>query len=413
MMREVEVRYRYRLRINRAQAEALMAVFDSCRAVWNQALGRWGELWREEKLGYSYGEMAAELTDWRATWEWLAAQPQCPQQQTLRRLSRAIRAFFDRTNPAGRPRFKSRKRGEGVSAEWTRNGFKVSGSGLGQAGDRIEVAVAGGRIPLRAVWSRRLPSEPSSLTIYRDRAERWWASFVCRVEVPDRPVRPTARSTGLDVGLDTFATVEDPAHDVKNPRFAKTAAKAKRRVDRNLARTHPGSNHRAKVRLRRARIEARIAARRADFHQKEARKLVAVYDRIGVEDFKIKRMTRRGRGRRRTGLNRAISDASWAAFRRTLVWQAAKAGKAVVVSPVRDSTQHCSHCGAIAKPRIHLSDRVFQCRVCGLVLGRDRNAARNLNPDRPGPDGRTEPSGPVPAGVDGTKTLVPAGSEAA
>ena len=55
-----------------------------------------------------------------------------------------------------------------------------------------------------------------------------------------------------------------------------------------------------------------------------------------------------------------------------------------MVLPARDSTQHCSSCGAKAKPRIELSDRVFRCRACGLVLGRDRNAARNLNPDRSG-----------------------------
>jgi hypothetical protein len=41
-----EVRYRYRLRINADQARQLQDVFDSCRAVWNTALGRWSELWR-------------------------------------------------------------------------------------------------------------------------------------------------------------------------------------------------------------------------------------------------------------------------------------------------------------------------------------------------------------------------------
>ena len=147
-----EVRYRYRLRVNADEAVLLHGVFDSCRAVWNQALARWTELWREERLGYSYVEMAAELTDWRAAWEWLAAQPQCPQQQTLRRLYKAIRAFFDRSNPAGRPRFKSRKRGDGHSAEWTTNGFCLSGTGLGaERADRLQVAVAGGRLSLRVV----------------------------------------------------------------------------------------------------------------------------------------------------------------------------------------------------------------------------------------------------------------------
>ena len=41
------------------------------------------------------------------------------------------------------------------------------------------------------------------------------------------------------------------------------------------------------------------------------------------------------------------------------------------------SSKTCSGCGAVkAKPR--LSERVFSCLQCGLVLDRDLNAARNL-----------------------------------
>jgi transposase len=62
-----------------------------------------------------------------------------------------------------------------------------------------------------------------------------------------------------------------------------------------------------------------------------------------------------------------------------------------------------------------LSDRVYRCRACGLALGRDRNAARNLNPDRIGtPVGGSEPTGAAaPVGDDGSKPKVPAGPLAA
>jgi putative transposase len=387
-------------------------VFDACRFVWNQALGRWSDLWRHEGVSLRYGDADRELTDWRGRFEWLAAQPSVTQQQVMRDLYGAVSAFFDKSNPAGRPRFKSRKTGYST-ARWTRNGFAVSGSALGVNGDeRVEVAVAGGRVALRAVWSRPLPSTPTSVTVYRDRAGRWWASFVCRIEVPDAPLAPTGRATGLDVGLRTFAATEDPDTDVANPRFAKAAAKALTRSQRHLARKQTGSKGRTKARGRKARIEAAVANQRSDFAHKAARMLVGVYDRIGVENLKIKSMSRRG-GRHKAGLNRSIADAGWGQFQAILVWQATKAGKSVVALPARDTTQRCSDCGAKAKPRIELSDREFRCRECGLVLGRDRNAARNLNPDRPGPDGRAEPSGQFPVGDDGNKTLVPAGPEAA
>lgn len=409
-----EARYRYRLRVNADQERLLQGVFDACRAVWNQALGRWGDLWRHEGESLRYRDADLELTDWRGRFEWLAAQPSVPQQQVLRDLYRAVSAFFDKSNPAGRPRFKSRKAGYST-ARWTRNGFGVSGTGLGRDDDRLKVAVAGGRIALRVVWSRPLPSEPSSVTVCRDRAGRWWASFVCRVEVADEPVAPTGASTGLDVGLTTFATTEHPATDVPNPRFARAAAKALARSQRHLARKQQGSKGRARARRRKARVEAKVASQRSDWQHKAARRLVGAYDRIGVEKLKVKNLSAKGDGRAKAGLNRSIADAGWAQFRATLAWQAAKAGKTVYLLDARDSTQRCSGCGAKAKPRIELSDRVYSCRCCGLVLGRDRNAARNLNPDRHGVSASgTGPAGTeVPVGDDGRKTEDPTGVLAA
>jgi len=411
-MATAQVRYRYRLRVGAKEAGALGAVYDACRTVRNRALGDWGERWKNEHHTVPYREASKALTARRKEFDWLRAQPQNPQEQVLWDLYRSIAAFLDKTNPAGRPQFKSAKRGY-ATARWTKNGFFVSGTGRGQAGDRLEVAVAGGRIGLRVVWSRPLPSSPTSVTIYRDPAGRWWASFVVQAGVVEGPVHPDARATGLDVGLSRFATTEDPGTDIENPRYARRAAKALARSQRNMAHKRKGSKNRARAKLHVARVSATVADQRRDFHHKAARELVAAYDRIGVEVLQIKNMSARGSGRRKSGLNRSIADAGWGQFLATLSWQAKKAGKEVVVLPAKDTTQTCSSCGTKAKPRIELSDRVFCCRVCGLVLDRDRNAARNLHPVRLGPGGGAEPSGGVPAGSDGSKPRIPAGALAA
>jgi putative transposase len=407
MRATVEVRYRYRLRVSKSQMVLLQAVFAANRFVWNQALGRWQDLWRQEHISLSYAAADKELTDWRSRFEWLAEQPSVPQQQVLRDLYRTIRAFYDRANPTGRPNFK--RKGSHATARWTRRGFVVSGSGLGAFRDRLEVATGAGRTPIRVVWSRPLPAAPTSVTVYRDPAGRWWASFVVQVKVPSSELPSTGRATGLDVGLDTFATVEDPTCDIPNPRLARAQAKALARSQRSLARKQKGSANRARAQRHRARIEAKVAAQRADFHQKAARRLVRTYDRIGVEDLAVNHLSRRGKGGRKAGLNRAIADASWAGFLQVLAWQALKVGKQVVVLPARDSTQQCSACEAKAKPRLRLSDRVFRCQNCGLVLKRDRNSARNLHPDHP----RNDRLGCTGAGDDGKKTRLPAGSRAA
>lgn len=380
------IRYRYRLRVTPGQVAQLQAVFDANRVVWNTALGRWSDLWSHERLSYSTVDMCRELTDWRSRFEWLAEQPVVPQQQVIRNLGQSIAAFFDKKNPGRRPRFK--KKGTCTSARWTLNGFSLKNA-------RLSVIVAGGRIPLRMVWSRPLPSVPKSVTVYRDPVGHWWASFVVRIEAEELPA--SGMVTGLDVGLTTYATTEFADADVANPRFARNAAKALARSQRNLARKQKGSNGRAKARTRVAKVHAKVANQRRDFAQKEARKLARRFDRIGAENLRIKNMVRNRH------LARSIGDAGWGDFLSTLEWQARKAGREVVRLDPRNTTQNCSGCGTKAKCRLGLADRTFRCDECGLVLDRDRNAARNLNP------GWAVPG----IGVDGSKTLVPAGTEAA
>jgi putative transposase len=140
-----------------------------------------------------------------------------------------------------------------------------------------------------------------------------------------------------------------------------------------------------------------VAARRADHSHKTARTLARSFDRIGVENLRIKNMLANHR------LARAISDAGWGDWLAILAWQAKKAGRDIVVYDPRHTTQTCSACGTKANSHLGLADRTFYCHACGLVLDRDRNAAYNLDPGRAGPG----------VGVDGTKPWLSAGNQAA
>ena len=59
----VEARYNYRLRVSHREARLLQNVFDVNRVVWNTALGRWSDLWKHERIFYSYKVANQELTD--------------------------------------------------------------------------------------------------------------------------------------------------------------------------------------------------------------------------------------------------------------------------------------------------------------------------------------------------------------
>jgi putative transposase len=114
--------------------------------------------------------------------------------------------------------------------------------------------------------------------------------------------------------------------------------------------------------------------------------------------------------RAKAGLNAAISDASWSKFLKVPEHQARKVGAEVVKMNAAYTSQRCGRCGSIAKTRLELSDRTFSCEECGLEMDRDKNAVKNLNPDR----ARQNPAGLLSGrDDDGSKTEVPVGTKAA
>jgi len=74
----------------------------------------------------------------------------------------------------------------------------------------------------------------------------------------------------------------------------------------------------------------------------------------------------------------AVADASMSEMRRRLAYKCSWYGSELMTADrFFPSSKTCSSCGAV-KEELKLSDRIYCCAVCGLVLDRDQNAARNL-----------------------------------
>jgi putative transposase len=77
-------------------------------------------------------------------------------------------------------------------------------------------------------------------------------------------------------------------------------------------------------------------------------------------------------------LARAISDAGFGEIRRQLTYKTEwNGGTLIVADRWYPSSKTCSGCGVV-KTKLRLSERTYACTICGLVLDRDENAARNL-----------------------------------
>jgi putative transposase len=255
---------------------------------------------------------------------------------------------------------------------------------------------------LRVRWSRELPSSPSSVTITLDGAGRYHASFV--VQIQEAPLPATPAQVGIDLGLTHFATLST-GEKVANPRWLRQRQKALRRAQRSLSRRQKGSNNRDKQRRKVAKLHARVADARRDFHHQLSARLIRENQAVVAEKLNVA-------GLGRSNLARSIHDTGWSSFVAMLEYKAALSGRRVVkIDRWHPSSQLCSACGQRSGPKGlgALKVRTWTCLACGTEHDRDVNAALNiLAAGRAvaacGPDVR--PPAMVAAGVEAGTTLI-------
>jgi IS605 OrfB family transposase len=363
----VQLRYSFRLYPSPGQAQSLARAFGCARVVFNDALAARRAAHKAGEPYLSDALLSARLTASKGTPEraWLAGVSSVVLQQALADLNAAYRNFFDsvtgkRKGPrAAPPRFRSRKDAR-QSVRFTKNArFAVLGNGrlrLPKVGD-VEVR-----------WSRALPTEPSSVTVIRDAAGRFFASFV--IEVAPRPLPGTERECGIDLGLEHFAVLDDGTK-IRAPQFLRRAEKKLRKAQQALSRKEKGSRNRDKARVKVARAHAGVAAARRDFQHKLSTRIVRENQAVTVEDLCVQ-------GLARTRLAKSVHDAGWSAFVTMLEYKAALYGRRFRrVGRFEPTSQVCSACGVKDGPKpLHV--RAWQCTVCGTAHDRDVNAAKNI-----------------------------------
>lgn len=354
-------RYQYRIYPIDQQQRSLARLFGCVRVVWNDALGlckQSEELPKNGDLQKICITQAKHLKE-RA---WLGKVSAIPLQQSIADLGVAYKNFFDslkgkrKGQKVGSPKFK--KKDNRQSARFTRGGFKIKGN-------KVYLAKIGN---LKTLWSRPLPAEPSSVTVIKDRANRYFLSFVVEV-IPE--IKPAINpSVGIDLGIKTFAVLST-GEKVDSPDYSKLDKKI-RRFQRRLAKRVKGSKRREVMRLKVALLKAKEQDTRKDFLHKLSTRVVNDNQVIALEDLNVSGMVKNRK------LSRAISQAGWREFRTLVENKSTKLGREfVVISRWEPTSQVCSECG-YQWGKWDLSVRELVCLHCGTHHDRDGNAAKNI-----------------------------------
>lgn len=364
------LRYRYRLYPTAPQRAALARAFGCARVVYNDAVAARKHAYRNG-LAYPSAAVLSKVLITEAKQRphraWLAEVSSAVLQQALRDADQAYRNFLASLTGKrkgvrmGPPRFKRRSGTQSI--RFTRNArFRILDNG------RLRLPKIG---ELKVAWSRDLPAAPSSLTVLKTPAGRYYASFVVAVEDGAHELEPLddpAAETGIDLGLAHFAVLRG-GRVVESPGFFKKLERKLKKAQRALARKANGSANRAKARLRAAKIHEKVKLARLDWIDKTAVGILRENQAVYVEDLHV-----RGLARGRSA--KSVHDASFGIFLSRLESKARRTGRTFArVDRYFPSTQLCSDCGALTGPRGFEGLRVrrWECG-CGAVHDRDRNA---------------------------------------
>lgn len=241
-----------------------------------------------------------------------------------------------------------------------------------------------------------LPSIPKGTKFSNPRitydGKYWYLSI--GYEIPSTNAELTGESKGIDLGIKDLAVCSDGKvyKNINKTKRVKKLKKKLKREQRKLSRMIENNidkyvgNH--KPVFKRPLIKCKNIQKQKHVIQLLNRTLTNIRDnylhqttteivktkpsRIVMESLNVKGMMKNKH------LAKAIAEQKLYEFKRQIMYKCQKYGIELVEVPTfYPSSKTCSCCGNV-KRDLKLSDRIYKCDKCGLVIDRDFNASINL-----------------------------------
>jgi putative transposase len=353
------LKYKFRLNPTEKQEIRLNQIAGSCRWVWNYFLDQEQKQYKVDKKFRFLNQNSRDLTALKKATgtEWLSESPATSLQQTLVNLERSLKQSFKRGNTTakGFPKFKARKNFE---ASFT---LAMVNAGRNISESKFHI---GKDLDIKVILHRELPSDFKTCQIKKE-GTRWFVVLTCEKEKVQLP--KTGKSVGIDLNSKSYVLSNGTRFAI--PKYLKENQFQIKKLQRQLSKKVKGSKNRKAVQLKLHKVHQSIANRRLDYFHKLSKMLVTEYDFISLEDLDVASIQRK--------MGHVTKDNGFGMFRQMIEYKSELYGKtSTIIDRWFPSSQTCSHCGAVHK--MDLSERIYVCHGCDMIMDRDLNAAINI-----------------------------------
>lgn len=357
--------YKFQLNPTEEQISSISKHLGCSRFVYNWGLNEKSKAYSNNQIKLSCFDLGKQLTQLKKQedFKWLSEVYSQTLQCALRNLDNAYTSFFNKHSDF--PKFKSKKSSR-QSYQYYQN-----------------VTLRNNLVYLPKVgWvhfykSREVIGKIKTVTVSKTPTNKYFVSILCdnSLPIPTSKLIRNVTTVGIDLGVKYFAVTSDGEVFENQKHFSKLQKRLRveqRKLSRKFKKgAKEQSKNYHKQRLTVAKLHEKIANQRLDNLHKFSTYLVNKYDTICIEDLNVSQMLSNPK------LAKHIQDCGWRTFRTLLEYKCQEKGKnLIVIGRFEPSSKRCNTCGHINQ--ISLSDRIYNCSNCNILIERDLNAARNV-----------------------------------
>lgn len=381
--------YKVMLVPNKKQVTKLFQYANASRFAYNWAIGMEEENYKNGGKFISDPELRSKFTVLRHTeYTWLESVSNNVTKQAIKDACCAYKRFFE--HKSKHPRFKSRKRcvpkffQDPLKLKFTGTHVKIEGFATSKRRNRQTInwirLAEHSRIPINShYYNPRISFDGIN----------WWISV--GVSSDDKPIEPPHNEgIGIDLGIKDLAICSDGLiySNINKTDKVKRLEKKKKRLQRRISRKYLLSNKSkmnkkgecfcktcniVKEERELLRLNHRLRNIRHNYLHQTTSSIVNREPRfIVMEDLNVSGMMKNKH------LAKAVQQQCFYEFLRQITYKSNNHNiRLILADRWYPSSKKCSCCGNI-KHDLKLSDRIYHCSVCGLVIDRDYQASINL-----------------------------------